>query len=305
MRIHGEPWRARRFTGTVTVCCFAVAAFCGSTAWANITLTGNINGNPAKAKDPAVECPKHHTPYCQSILNPKAVQLKVDASDWFQNVVGLSCLESDGWHIKYAGGNNVMNGKFNVNKYAAFNDCPKKMGAEIDVSFIADPGSLVTDVLWISAVKTNFLGSDETLLDNKSLLERMGNLDPADVVMPGPFYPYQDEDVDPIAYPEALQTAYGEEHSSYDKFYDKPGASCPKPGTRKYAYFETHAVWWDDYYKDGQIVDVGNDGHNVYIHEGFLWGVDLVCVPVPSAVVLCLIGLGLVERAKRRLAAAA
>jgi len=288
----------------VTVCCFAVAALCGSTAWANITLTGNINGNPAKAKDPAVECPKHHTPYCQSTLNPTAVTLKVDASEWFQNMVGLACPTSEGWHVNYMGGNSNMNGTFNVNKYAAYNDCPGKMGAEIDVSFVPDPkGSLISDVLWISALKWNFRCFDETKLDDKAFLVELGNLKRGDTVMPGPFYPFQDEDED--ANPDALHTSY-EGGQSYDEFYDKPGRLCPTPGTLKYARFETHAAWWDDYYlPNGKIFDVGNDGHNVYIHEGFLWGVDLICVPVPSAVVLCLIGLGLVERAKRRYAAAA
>lgn len=307
MRVYGEPWRARWVTGTVTVCCFAVAALCGSTAWANITLTGNINGNPAKAKDPPVECPAHHTAYCQSILNPTAVTLKTDTSDWFRQVLEKACPASEKWRIHYMGGNTNMNGTFNVNEYAAYNECPAWMGAGIDVSFVPDPkGSLISDVLWISALKWNFRCFDETKLDDKAFLVELGNLKPTDTVMPGPFYPYQDEDVNPVAYPDGLQTAYAPSVS--DNFKDYPNRECPPPGTLKYARFETHAAWWDDFYlKDGTtIYDADGDGyHDLYIHEGFLWGVDLICVPVPSAVVLCLIGLGLVERAKRRYAAAA
>ena len=54
---------------------------------------------------------------------------------------------------------------------------------------------------------------------------------------------------------------------------------------------------------DGTIVDPTADGHNVYIHEGFKWGYDLRCAPVPGAVVLGVMGfamLGLVRLRRGR-----
>lgn len=258
---------------TVLVLLSAVLLPLGSTAYANVTLTGNVDGNPKVVpKDP---CPRHGAKCtCLSRLSPGKVTKIATPSNWFQNKIQADYPAADNWNFHFVGGNANLNGKFDVKFYRAYNDCPGSMGAEIEVEFQPDAGSLIDDVIWSQALEWDFRCYKETKMDDLSFLKELGNYTAGDKVMGGPFYPFQDEDEDGWTPPHP-QTNY-----QYDKFYDKPGRGCPDCGTKKYAKFETYAIWWDDYFKaDGTIEDVSNDGHHVFVHEGFSWGVQLKCVP--------------------------
>lgn len=181
------------------------------------------------------------------------------------------------------GGNNNMSGTFNVDFYRAYNDCggtTDRLGAEIKVAFQPTAGSLIQDVMWVSAYRERWPGTDNSRMDDNSRLpagQRPGTVG-------GPFYPFQDEDNDAAG---GWQSGY-----QYDYFYDKPGDPCPAPGTTTSLSFETYAVWWDDTFNaDGTITDVGSNGHHVFVHEGFRWGYDLTCVPAPSTLIALAGGL--------------
>jgi len=259
-------------------------------ATANTVLAGNTAGNPAAT--PPIACPKHPGNVCWSELVPKKVQLLSDCSAWFKGVLGAEYKAADGWKFNYMDGNDNMKGKFFVDTYKAYDDCAGRMGAEIRVRFIPDADSLIKDVLWVSAYSESWPGHAASEMDDRD------RLPPAKQpgAMFGPFYPFQDEDQDPPRW----QTDY-----QYDQFYDKPGDPCPTPYTVTSLRFETYATWWDDYYNaDGTITDVGNDGHNVYFHEGFKWGYDLHCVPEPltmAGLFLGLAGVGGYLRRRQRM----
>ena len=257
---------------------------------AAIQLTGNVKGNPTKCpKDP---CPVHPSCTCWSQLDPLEVK-KIDSpTTWFQQVLEDNYLDTDGWNFHYVGGNDNLKGVFDVEYYRCYNNCPDLLGAEIKVDFVPTTDSLIQDVLWINALQWDFRCYTESKIDDRDFLFELGNHQAGDHEMYGPFYPYQDEDEDGWT-PPRWQAEYrywdGTQwvYSSYDYFYDAPGRSCPQCSSSKFARFETYATWWDDYFKsDGTIVDVGNDGHHVFIHEGFRWGVTLHCVPEPSTLIV-------------------
>jgi len=284
-----EDARVRRIAQarlTVTIVgCFLTLL--GGRASANIALTGNIAGKPAEVRK---KCPVHPGNICSSTLVPTNVSLISQPTEWFKQILGKKYSGKE-WHFRYVGGNENIKGKFDVKYYRAYNDCPGLLGAKIKVDFVPDATSLIQDILWVQAVDTNFRGKQESLIDDRALLVEMGNLPdpPHNQVMYGPFYPYQDEDEDPPRWQTDYVLPSG---GSYDYFYDKPGFSCPTPGSSKYAKFETYAVWWDDYFnQDGTIVDVDNDGHWVYVHEGFSWGFKLACVPEPLTMLCILLGI--------------
>ncbi|HOM16357.1 MAG TPA: hypothetical protein PLQ00_03470 [Thermoguttaceae bacterium] len=257
---------ARRFRAVLGG--WAVLGLIGQAA-ANITLTGNTGGNPSY--DFEVPCPAHGGFYCLSRLTPSSVTLISTPSGKFQTKMQADYPAAGNWNWSFVGGNTNMNGTFYVNYYRAFNNCPGALGAEIEVEFRPDAGSLISDVLWIQTLEWDFRCYKETKTDDRNFLIELGNYTPGDHVMYGPFYPFQDEDTSPPAW----QTNY-----QYDEFYDRPSRGCPAPGTKKYAKFETYAVWWDDSFNaDGSINDLGLPGHNVFVHEGFTWGVELKCVP--------------------------
>ena len=246
-----SPWREV----VAVAACLAILA--GSAA-ANITVTGNKAGAPPRAvKDP---CPAHGVDFsCSSTLVPSEVTLISDPTAWFKATLEAK-YPGEEWVFHYMGGNDNMKGTFDVVYYEAYNECPKDLGAKIEVNFVPTADSLIQDVLWIQTVKTNFRGSDESLVDDRALLVSMGNLAPGKEVMYGPFYPFQDEDEDP---PQWQADYLDGAPDSYDYLYDKSGFSCPTPGTTKYANFETYATWWDDYFKaDGTIEDRDGDGHH-------------------------------------------
>lgn len=264
-----------------------IAGLAGS-ASANISLSGNTAGNPAAASKP---CPHHAGCTCTSRLAPGEVTLIDSPSAWFQGVMNAAYGAAP-WNVHYMGGNSNMNGQFNVDYYRAYNDCGNAtrdlLGAEIKVTFVPDPGSLIRDVMWVSAYRETWPGTDNSRMDDNSRLpaaQRAGTVG-------GPFYPFQDEDQDVV--PGRWQSGF-----QYDYFYDKPGDPCPTPGTMTKLTFETYAVWWDDYFNaDGTITDVGNDGHHVFVHEGFRWGYELTCVPTPGSMLVA--GIGLLFAAARR-----
>ncbi|GJQ30010.1 MAG: hypothetical protein HBSAPP03_18940 [Phycisphaerae bacterium] len=252
-----------------------------------ITLAGNTAGNPGVASKACVDHPGFT---CQSKLAPASVTLLESPSDWFRGVLNAA-YGAPNWTIHYMGGNNNMNGQFNVDYYRAYNDCgvgDDVLGAEIKVTFVPEPGSLINDVLWVSAYRERWPGTDNSRMDDNSRLpagQRPGT-------MGGPFYPFQDEDEDVV--PGRWQSGF-----QYDYFYDKPGDPCPTPGTTTSLYFETYATWWDDYFAaDGTIVDRGEPGHHLYVHEGFSWGYELTCVPSPGAGLLA--GFGVLFASARR-----
>lgn len=247
----------------------SVVAGAGSPAYSNVTLTGNTGGNPVL--DFEIPCPAHGGLYCISLLKPSAVTLINTPSAGFQSKIQADYPAANNWNFHFMGGNNNMNGTFYVNYYRAFDDCPGSLGAEIEVEFRPEAGSLISDVLWIQTLDWDFRCYQETKTDDRGFLIELGNYTPGDHVMYGPFYPFQDEDESPPRW----QTNY-----QYDQFYDRPRRGCPNPGTKKYAKFETYATWWDDSFNaDGTINDAGSPGHHVYVHEGFTWGVELKCVP--------------------------
>ena len=143
------------------------------------------------------------------------------------------------------------------------------------VDFNAASDSPIQDVLWLQTLYFTEPGKTTSYVDDRNLLIAWGNLPQQEDTMYGPFYPYQDEDEDlPL-----WQTSY----PTFDYFGDRPGVSCPEPGTSKSMYFETYACYWDDYFNaDGSMTDVGGDGHNVYIHEGFYWSYQASCAPIPA-----------------------
>ncbi|HON93159.1 MAG TPA: hypothetical protein PKZ07_16435 [Sedimentisphaerales bacterium] len=246
-------------------------------------ITGNKIGIPSLVLK--VPCPRHGTVGCWSQLVPIEVTLIADPTDWFKTTLGAE-YQGDDWNFHYLGGNDNMNGTFHVEYYRAYNDCPDFMGAEIEVSFVPDPGgSLIDDVLWIQTYRETWPGHDASAVDDRNQRTRPGAL-------PGPFYPYQDEDEDAPRWQSSYQ---------YDYFYDKPGDPCPTPGTITSLRFETYATWWDDYFNaDGSITDVGGDGHHVFIHEGFRWGYDLHCIPDPASATLAVLGVFVVGGLRQR-----
>ena len=247
----------------------------------SITLAGNYVGNPAYvSKDP---CPTHGDPYqCKSALLPSTLSLLTDTSTWFRGVLETEYTMAAGWNFHYMGSNPNMKGKFDVDKYLAYNECPGLLGAEIKMSFVPDADSFIKDVLWIQAYRERWPSVDNSAMDDRDRLP--ASKQPGTLF--GPFYPYQDEDEE--IYPGAWQTNY-----QFDYFYDKPGDPCPQPNTETRVEFEVYACWWDDVFNnDGTIVDIGNDGHHVYIHEGVKWGYTLSCVPEPGTFVLLVFGLG-------------
>ena len=59
---------------------------------------------------------------------------------------------------------------------------------------------------------------------------------------------------------------------------------------------ECSASWCDDFLgADGNWVDVGNNGRNVHVHEGFKWGFELVCVPEPCSTMMLVAGFATVS----------
>jgi hypothetical protein len=251
--------------------CGALALSASSTL-ANVTLVDNVS-HIIKVTD--YPCPAHGTAYCSSALAPYPLQLLANATDWFKQTLGGAYGgEGSEWKFTY---DNAADGVLTVEIYDAYNGCPGLMGAEIKVS--SD-----LDFLWISAYRERWPGTDNSRIDTLS----------GETMLPGPFYPYQDED----------QTSGWNSGTTYDYFYDKPGDPCPKPGTVTSLRFETYLATWDDFFglDDGGkriIIDQGEKGHNVKIYAGFAWGYDLHCVPAPAAFVLAFVGVGLVALVRR------
>ncbi|CAG0976743.1 hypothetical protein PHYC_01543 [Phycisphaerales bacterium] len=263
-----------------------VVVWSAGAALGNIVMSGNTAGNPPSVTR---DCEVHPGNRCTSTLSPGSVELIQTPSAWFQGILNAA-YAAPAWQVHYMGGNSNMNGQFNVDFYRAYNECGPGdrdfLGAEIKVNFVPDAGSLINDVMWVSGYRERWPGTDRSRMDdNTRLANRAGTVG-------GPFYPYQDEDQDVV--PGRWQSGY-----QYDYFYDKPGDPCPTPGTVTSLYFETYATWWDDYFNaDGTITDVGNNGHHVWVHEGFRWGYELTCVPAPGSMALA--GLGILAIARRR-----
>jgi len=287
-----------RLSGAIGAVVACLAVLSGPVA-ANLVLTGNTAGSPPTASQSP--CPEHGDGLiCSSTLIPSEVVLISESTTWFKTTLRAKYPGQE-WVFHHVwGGDEDLKGAFDVAFYEAFNDCPV-LGAEIEVNFVPAADSLIKDVLWIQAVKTNLLGSDRSLVDDRALLVSMGGPAPGDQVMYGPFYPYQDEDEDPTHW----QTSYDIDGTmtSYDVFRDPPWFPCPTPYTTKYAYFEIHAARWDDYFNaDGTIVDQGEPGHNVWIYEGFRWGLEVSCAPEPMTVIAVFGGaLALAGYLRRRL----
>ena len=260
---------------------------CAAVAPGAVRLEGNVAGNPASESK---ACPVHPGNTCTSTLNPSSVTLLGSVSTWFKGLLEGVCAAPN-WHCCYIPGSDNLKGAFNVDFYKAYNHCgvpPRPLlGAEIQVAFKPDDDSLIKDILWVSAFRETWPGHDASRMDDNTRLPNPAG------TMGSPFYPYQDEDEDGWN-PPRWQTNY-----QYDEFYDMPGDPCPTPGTTTSLRFETYAAYWDDYFNaDGSITDVNNDGHWLYVHEGFAWGYDLTCVPEPMS--LGLAALALLAAVRRR-----
>lgn len=249
-----------------------VASFSGSAAWGAVTLAGTVNGTSPSPKSP---CPRHgDDTRCVSSLNPNPVELISAPSQWFRDTLRGQYPDA-AWRFYFVGGNDNLKGKFNVDLYRSFNDCPAAaapdLGAEIKVTFQPDADSLIKDVLWIQTYREQIPGRTASEVDDRNHLpaaQQPGALF-------GPFYPFQDEDED---------EPYWQTNYQYDYFYDRPGDPCPPPIDGGSVRFETYACWWDDVFSStGAIIDRDGDNfHDVFIHEGFGWGYDFGCAPEPA-----------------------
>ena len=247
---------------------------------ANITLTGNTAGAPVSA--PKNPCPDHGAPWrCCATLNPDTVQLITSPSQWFRDTLEAE-YNTANWDFQYVGGNSNVNGKFDVNYYRAYNECPSLLGAEIKVDFVPDAGSTISDVLWIQTFRvTKKDGTTFSFVDDKTPPE---GVSPPSVTNPmsGPFYPYQDEDT---------ETGW-QSSNQYDYFYDKPGFNCPCEDDWVGAYCEVYAAWlYGSYDASGNIIPMsGETKPTIWIHEGMGWGFQNTCVPEPSTLLLLVFG---------------
>lgn len=248
---------------------------------ATIRLKGNTAGAPPSA--PKEPCPRHGVPSrCCSTLNPSAVQFISSPSQWFRDTLEDEYKPAN-WDFRYVGGIDSVDANFNVLHYGAYNDCPGLLGAEFNVRFDPNAGSLISDILWVQTVRiTKKDGSTFTVVDDKT---PPPEVQPPTVPnpMPGPFYPYQDED--------GLDSGWQSSDQRED-LWDKPGFFCPCVDDWVAAYFETYASWlYGQYDASGNIIPMpGETKPRLWIYEGMGWGFQNTCIPEPAT--LLLLGLG-------------
>lgn len=169
--------------------------------------------------------------------------------------------EYSGWT---AAPGDPLKGFLTINDYLAvdFGSCVG--GATMDATYTRDndndPATLTFIQMWYDNYSSGTMGKVINHID-----------------------PYPNDDAEPFYYTATERAKWGLQ------FNDNPRNSCPSCPSFTWNRFDTYLCSWDATNKE------------VYVHDGWSWGYDLKCtrIPVPSSLILGIIGVMVVRRMKK------